>query len=101
MGTAAYVQDWEEHVKREQKRLKRKVRGPAATAEEEGAAEAEQGGPEGAREDEEFALPPETMRTLHLGEWTPLQLGREPPEARSAPLRAAPPPAMHRPHLYA
>ena len=72
-------QEWEEHVKREQKRLKRKGRGldsaPAAEADEEA-------GLEVAKEEEEWALPPEVMRTLHLGEWTPLQLGREPPEAR-------------------
>ena len=74
--------EWEDHVKREQKRLKRKGAKGVESAPAAAEAAEEEGGVEVEKEEEEWALPAESMRTLHVGEWTPLQLGREPPEAR-------------------
>ena len=74
--------EWEDHVKREQKRLKRKGAKGVESAPAAADAAEEEGGVEVEKEEEEWALPAESMRTLHVGEWTPLQLGREPPEAR-------------------
>ena len=78
--------EWEDHMKKEVKKAKKKGKGKpqlGETSKPEGDDdEAEEDEPEEEKPDEEFTLPTEYMDTLTLGEWVPLRLGKEPPDAR-------------------